>query len=164
MTGVQGGRPPIVTRFGAVPTVPGPRTRDDAGRSVSAEARRCGLRAVDRLDGLTATRPDTEAGSALRGLAVAVAVVLVGFEEVLPGLDGERLTALGRPLDVHTSPGGSLIARRRGGRLTPEELTAVAALVAVVRGAAGCARDRRPQDLPPALELIDHILTSAGAP
>ncbi|WP_030264534.1 hypothetical protein [Streptomyces sp. NRRL B-24484] len=163
MTGVYGGRPPIVTRFGAVPTVPSPRTPDDAGSSVLAEARRCGLRAVDWLYGLTATRPDTEAGSALRGLAEAVAVVLVGFEEVLPGLDGERLTALGCLLDVHTSPEGSLIAHRRG-RLTPEELTAVAALVAVVRGAAGCARDRRPQDLPPALELIDHILTSAGAP
>ncbi|MCU7820480.1 hypothetical protein [Kitasatospora sp. DSM 101779] len=164
MTAVDGGGSPIATRFGAVPTVPAPRARDDAERDVLAEARRCGLRAVDWLHGLTATRPDSEAGSALRGLAEAVAVVLVGFEAVLPGLDADRLTLLGRLLDVHAGPEGSLIAHRRGGRLTAEELTAVAALVAVVRGAAGCARDQWPQELPPALALIDHILTSAGAP
>ncbi|MFD9123829.1 hypothetical protein [Kitasatospora sp. NPDC059571] len=88
---------------------------------------------------------------------------MVDLRGLYHGLDGEQERLLHRLLDLHASPEGSLVAHRRGSRLAPEDLAAVAALAAAVRCAAAMPRGRWPQDLPPVLALLDHILDRAGA-
>lgn len=106
---------------------------------------------------------DPEAGSCLRGMAEATAVVLMAFNDILLTLEEDQQQELERLLDLHASPDGSLIAERRGIQLDPADLASVAALTAAVRTAVTMASMRWEHDLPNVLALIDHVLEQAGA-
>ncbi len=154
--------PLIPTRFGKVPTVPAAGRQADE-RAVLVAASRRGLRAAGWLMDLAAQYLRSGIARVLEGIAEGTAVVLMGFDSVLPGLVSEQLDDLQALLDLHGGPAGLLVTQSATMRLDPADLLSVAALLSALRSALMMAPVGWERDLPGVLAVIDHILERAGA-